>query len=197
MAVLIYTDSANGRLAKSSFEITYYGSKIASQLGVKAVVLTYGNVADDELKKLGNYGASKVSIAKNLTSLTPQKIANLIEHAIQSENASIIVFSHNHTSKAVAPLLSARLKAGLVAGAVDFPTIDGAFTIKKSVFSGNAFAEMEVLSDKKIISLLPNSITPETLDTPVTIEEINFDTGNAEMQIKEVKKQEGILEQSI
>ena len=50
------------------------------------------------------------------------------------------IFSQDYTGKSVAPRVAARLKAGLVSGAVDVPTTDGGFVVKKSVFSGKAFA---------------------------------------------------------
>ncbi|NRB11021.1 MAG: hypothetical protein HRU35_05380, partial [Rickettsiaceae bacterium] len=41
--------------------------------------------------------------------------------AKEAAGADVIVFSQDYTGKSVAPLVSAKLKAGLVAGAVDYP----------------------------------------------------------------------------
>ena len=54
MAVLVFADSNNGRIVKSSFEAVSYGSKIAADLGTAAIVVTYGNVSNEELESLGN-----------------------------------------------------------------------------------------------------------------------------------------------
>ena len=76
--------------------------------------------------------------------------------------------------KAIATRLSAKLKAGLVSGAIALPDTSNGFVVKKSVFSGKAFANVAIKTDIKIISLNPNSykihkgegiaevITPET-----------------------------------
>ena len=69
----------------------------------------------------------------------------------------MVIFSNNLHGKAIAPRLSARLKAGLVAGAVALPETSGGFTVKKTVFSGKAFANVSVNTDVKIISVNPNS----------------------------------------
>ena len=59
--------------------------------------------------------------------------------------------------------LSAKLKAGLVAGAVDYPVINGhAFEVKKNVFSGKATALCSInsevgLSRKLILNLAVSS----------------------------------------
>ena len=69
-----------------------------------------------------------------------------------------IIFAFDVNGKAIAPRLSAKLKAGLVSGAVDYPVITGdSFEVNKIVFSGKATATYQINSDIKIIALLPNS----------------------------------------
>jgi len=69
----------------------------------------------------------------------------------------VIVFSNNVDGKAIAPRLSARLKAGLVTGAVALPDTSNGFVVKKTVFSGKAFANIAINTDIKIIALNPNA----------------------------------------
>ncbi len=59
--------------------------------------------------------------------------------------------------KQLLPRLSARLKAGLVSGAVALPDTSNGFVVKKNVFSGKAFANISVNTDIKIIALNPNA----------------------------------------
>jgi electron transfer flavoprotein alpha subunit len=53
--------------------------------------------------------------------------------------------------------VSALLKAGLVTGAIELPKTDAGFVVKKTVFSGKAFANVSIQTAIKIISLSPNS----------------------------------------
>jgi electron transfer flavoprotein alpha subunit len=55
----------------------------------------------------------------------------------------------------------AKLKAGLVAGALSYPDTEKGFVIKKAVFSGKAFAYVNILSDVKVIMLMPNTFPPQ------------------------------------
>ncbi len=41
---------------------------------------------------------------------------------------------------------------------IDYPETGNGFTVKKAVFSGKAFAQVKINSNKKVISLLPNSV---------------------------------------
>ncbi|MFX8680940.1 hypothetical protein ABTM69_20035, partial [Acinetobacter baumannii] len=90
---------------------------------------------------LGKYGITKVNTIDNadLNHVDAQVYAKAIADAAAAVNATVIVISHNQTGKAVAGRVSARLKAGLVAGAIALPDTTNGFVVKKSVFSGKAY----------------------------------------------------------
>lgn len=158
MSVLIFIDTAEGQIKKSSLEAACYGAKVAEQLGQQANAVLLGTTTD-ELSSLGKYGVKKVYHVNDekLNGLDAQVYTNVIAQVADKAGAQIIVFSHNLNGKAIAPRLSARLKAGLVAGAVALPDTSNGFTVRKNVFSGKAFANVSVVTDKKIISLNPNA----------------------------------------
>ena len=165
MSVLIFLDQAEGHIKKSSFEAAAYGAKVAEQLGVTAEGIVLGNVADD-LAALGKYGLKKVHTVKNelLDHLDAAVFANVLAQAIAATGASVVIFSNNMNGKAVAPRLSAKIKAGLVSGAIALPDTSNGFVVKKSVFSGKAFANIAVNTAVKIIALNPNSYNIVTID---------------------------------
>lgn len=189
MSVLIYADSNNGTLTKNALEAANYGAQLAKKIGSSATAVITGNVSDATL--LGKYGVSKVLHANNgdLDNFDPQKLAQVIAEAAKVENATVIVFAHDYSGKAVAPRLAAKLDAGLVSGAIALPNTDGGFTVKKAVFSGKAFAEVEVLTSVKIISVLPNSI--EKIENNTTPEIVNFavELPTTRLKVKEIKKE--------
>ena len=187
MSVLVFVDVLEGNVTKPSLEAVFYGSKVAASLGTDVVALTYGNASDDELSALGKYGASKVLVNKSVTDMEPEKLTKLTAAAVEQTGADVVVYSQDYTGKTLAPLLSAKLKAGLVAGAVDFPNTDGGFTVKKAVFSGKAFAEYAITTDKKIISIIPNSVGKEEGEGTATVEAFDADLGDSRITVKEVK----------
>lgn len=154
--VLVFIDQAAGHIKKSSFEAASYAAKVAELTGTTAEAIILGTVADD-LSQLGNYGITKVHTVADasLNNFDAQVYTKIITAA--AENADVIVFSQNTTGKAVAPRLSVRLKAGLVSGAAALPELSNGFTVKKTVFSGKAFANITVTTAKKIIALNPNA----------------------------------------
>jgi len=158
MSVLIYIDQADGHIKKASYEVLSYGSKIAEQLGTTAEGVVLGKVQDD-LAGLGKYGVKKIHQVTNdnLAHLDGQVYAKVIAQVAEKTGAKVIVFSNNVDGKAIAPRLSAKLKAGLVTGAMALPDTSNGFSVKKTVFSGKAFANVAINSDVKIIALNPNA----------------------------------------
>ncbi len=192
MSVLIYIDSTDGHVKKSSLEALTYGSTLASQLGVSAEAVILGN-SNDDLAALGKYGVKKIYHANNdlLNHVDAQVFTNVISEAVAACGATVIIFSNNVNGKSIAPRLSAKLKAGLVSGAIALPDTSNGFIVKKAVFSGKAFANISITTAVKIIAVAPNSyktiagegtaevvLLNATVDTPkIKITAVNKVTG--------------------
>lgn len=161
MSVLVFIEISKGKVKKSSLEAASYAAKVAAATGGQAIGLAVGQVDNAELAQVGAYGVAKVLhvTGDQFAGYDPQVLAKAVIEAANANGAKVIVFSHDTTGKGVAPRVAARLKAGLVAGAIDYPKTDGGkFTVKKAVFSGKAFAEVAINTDVKVISLTPNSV---------------------------------------
>ena len=158
MSVLIFLDQSEGIIKRNSLEAVSYGVKVAEMLGTDADGIVLGNVKDD-LAALGMYGLKRIHALKNsgLEALDAGVYAGIIAEAAKNTGAGVIIFSNNVNGKAIAPRLAVRLKAGLVSGAVALPDTSNGFVVKKTVFSGKAFANVEIKTAIKIIALNPNS----------------------------------------
>lgn len=190
MSVLIFVDHADGQVKKSSFEALTYGAKIAAQIGTTAEALLLGTVTDD-LSTLGKYGVTKVHQVANdtLNHLDAQLYSKVIAEAVTASGATVLVFSHNQTGKAVAARVSARLKAGVVTGACALPdTSNGNFIVKKTVFSGKAFANVNITSAVKVISLNPNSFTTIAGDGIAEVVALNVAVDASKVRVAAVNK---------
>ncbi len=176
MSVLVYTEINKGRVKKASLECINYAAKIA-ELTNSSVTVMVNNADATQLEELGKAGANKILSLKNdKLNSDSMFVSTAIEQAAKTETAKVIVFAFDLLGKAVAPRLSARLKAGLVAGAVDYPQINGtSFEVKKNVFSGKATALYSITSDVKLISLLPNSFPVKLVENKASVEEYAVD----------------------
>ncbi len=182
MSTLVYINSSNG-IGKAALEVVSYAKK----LGNDVVVVANGNADEASLASLGEYGASKVMVDRSVEG-DSQQVTRMIASAAEATGASTVIFSHDLTAKSVAPRLSVRMKAGLVSGAVAVPEGN---TVKVNVFSGKAFGHVKINTDKKIISLLPNSIQPEGGGSACSVEDFASNAGDSSIKVLETKKPEG------
>ena len=190
MSVLVYVEQVEGKFKKSVFEAVSYAKAIADQQGTSLSAISIGNVADSELNELGKYGASKVLKveADQLKNFVNQAYASVIAEAAKKESANIVVLSNSFSGKGLAPRIAVKLKAGLVDGAVDLPTADGGFSVKKTAFSGKAFAITTLTSENKVIALNPNAFGVKENATSVGIEAFNPEVKSTDLTaiVKEI-----------
>ncbi|SFM99739.1 electron transfer flavoprotein alpha subunit apoprotein [Chitinophaga sp. YR627] len=186
MSVLIFADQAHGKIKKVAFEAVQYGAKVAQQLGVSATALVLGAADSAELEALGNYGATKVLHVADarLNEVEGTVFTKIIAAAADQEAAQVVIFPHNFDGKAVAPRVAARLKAGFVSGAVSLPDTSNGFVVKKSVFSGKAFANVNITSPKKVIAIMPNTFALGQTDAKAAVTAFSPAINDADFRVK-------------
>jgi electron transfer flavoprotein alpha subunit len=192
MSILVFIDHAEGTIKKSSFETASYASQLAGQLSTTAEAVVLGT-APSGLEQLGNYGIKKVNTVSNpvLDTLDSQAYTGALAQVVATTDAEIIIFSKNSVGIAVAPSLSVKLKAGLVSGAVALPDISNGFVVKKSVFSGKAFAHISIATAKKIIALNPNSFGVHATGGTAEIAALNITVEAPKVEVLSTSKIEG------
>ena len=175
MSIIIYIEHSEGKTKKGSIEAMAYGTALAAQLHTKTIGLVIGKT-DLHLASLGEYGITAV-VHDEANGTNPSDcgaMAKLIGKICKEHEASVIIFSNTISAKTIAPMLSVLLKAGLVAGAVALPDTTNGFVVRKSVFSGKAYADVRINTDIKIITLNANAYNHEpekaALATAVKIE---------------------------
>ena len=173
MAVLVYAEHTEGVFKKSAFEIISYAKQVASIANTSLVALVFGNLSESTIHELGKYGLSRVLSVNtpDVKDFNNENYASAISLAAEKENADIVVLSNSFNGKALAPTIGIKLKASVVSGVIEVPKIDaGKFIVKKTTFSGKAIASIEMVSDKKVITLNPNSFTVHESSANVVIE---------------------------
>ncbi len=187
MSVLVFVESKENAVAKAGCEAISYAKK----LGGDVTVITNGSLGEDVLGTLGEFGASKVLVNRELTSNNEQQLTRLITAAADSVGASIVVLAQDQLGKAVGPRVAVKLSAGHASSVIALPDTSSGFAVKTNAFSGKAFAHVAINSDKKVLSLMPNSFAAEKVGGQATVEGFSADLGGAGITVKETKIQSG------
>jgi electron transfer flavoprotein alpha subunit len=191
MAILFFVEIAEGKVKKASFEAATYASQYGASIGKEAVGIALGTIDDAQLTQLGAYGAKKILHANNTAfdNFDANVYARAIADVATQVDADTIVISQTLAGKAIAPSISARLKAGIVSGAVGLP--DAGFVVKKGAFSGKAFAYVKVETPMKIVAIVPNSFGAKKGEGSAAVEAANITPVATRITVKEVTRQSG------
>lgn len=197
MSVLVIAENWGGNFKKSTYEAVSYANEIAKQLGTTTTALSIGNVSNDTLQTLGKYGASKIIHANHekLIHFNSQACASVIAKAAKEEGCSVVVISNTWNGKSVSPRVAVKLQAALVTDAIALPSSLNPFTVRKKIFSGKAFSNVEVSTSIKILALAPNSFHLVESPTTSVIENFSatFNDSDFVAQHKEFKKAGGAI----
>jgi electron transfer flavoprotein alpha subunit len=195
MAVLVYTENWDGRFKKLSFELVTYATKVAEMLNTTTTALSIGKTAAGELEKLGNYGVNKIidATGDGLDVLDNRVYTQVIADIAKKEGSTVIVLSNNNVGKALAPRLSVKLNAGIGSGVSKLPLSVNPFVVYKRAYSGNAFANLLIKTDIKIITLAQNSfeLIEKINDASIETNAVQIDLSLAKTLVREVQKQDG------
>lgn len=195
MSVLIFVEHWEGKFKKLSFELVSYGIKIAESLQTEAIVLCIGDIDPAEMDKLSLYGPDRIINVKpgNLSHFDSKLYTAVIAGQAEKNSASLLILSNNITGKALAPRLSVKLKAAIASGVSRLPISINPFIVYKKVFSGNAYAHLELKSEIKILTLAQNSFELITRDKVPAVETITVEADAAALKTKllETLKQSG------
>ncbi len=155
MSVLVFIETEDGKIKKSSREAISYGAALG-----EVTALALGTVSVDELATAGQNGATKVlHVAdERLNAGLIQPYAEAIAAAANETGADLIVTAKSSLADAVVGRVSMKLGAALVSNVVALPDTSNGFQVKRSIYTGKAFANVNMTTDKKILAIKKNAI---------------------------------------
>jgi electron transfer flavoprotein alpha subunit len=155
MPILVFVESAEGKIKKTSLEAVAY----ANAMGGPVTVIALGEVDKAELEALGKYGAQKVLHAadEKLNKGIIQIYASVISKAMQDEQADILVVANSSLGTPVAARVAIKMAASLASNVIALPDTSSGFVVKRSIYSGKAFAFIELKNQKKVLALKKNA----------------------------------------
>lgn len=172
MSVVVFVELNEGELKKTSLEAIYYGAKVAEAMGGSTTALAIGQATEAELAKAGNYGATKVLHANDaqLTQANIMAYASVLVEAVKASGASVVVTAKSSLADPVTARAAAALKAGIVGNVTELPDVSAGFKVKRSIFTGKAFAETTISTAIKLVAIKKNAVSPVVTDAQASVE---------------------------
>ena len=156
MSILIYAESAEGKIKKVAFELASYAKKVAASMGTTVTAVTINN---SDNSALAAYGVDKVLNVSNdkLNNFSAKAYADVIAQAAKKEGTQIVLVSSTTESLYLAPLVAVALEAGYASNVVALPESTSPFQVKRTAFSNKAFNITEISTPVKVLGIAKNS----------------------------------------
>ena len=174
--ILVYAESIDGNFKKSTLEAISYGADVAKQMGTTCTAVSIGGVDVSKFGDLAQYGADKVItvVGEKLQQFVAEAYAKALATIAVQEAATVVVISNTYSGKAIAGRVAAKLKAAVASGVITNPDLaQGGFGVKKTVFSGKAFANVNLTASTKVLAITPNTFTATAHNKPLVFVEHN------------------------
>lgn len=182
MSILVFVEHAEGKIKKTSLEAVAY----AKAMGGPVTAIALGEVEKAELETLGKYGAAKVLHAADpkLNEGIIQVYASVLTKALQDEGADILVLANSSLGTPVAARVAARIGASLASNVVELPNTASGFVVKRSIYTGKAFMQVELKNPKKVIAIRKNAAEAKEVGSPVQVTPYTLSLNDADFSVK-------------
>ncbi|MDO9377931.1 MAG: electron transfer flavoprotein subunit alpha/FixB family protein [Nocardioidaceae bacterium] len=156
--VLVLVDHTDGAVRKTTSEML----TLAARLGEPSAVFI-GSGADAAKDTLARFGAAKVytlddaALGEFLVAPKAEALAQLVA----AKSPAAVLIGSSAEGKEIAGRLAIKTESGLITDAVDLQPGDGGVQTTQSVFAGNFTVQAQVTQGTPIITVKPNSVTPE------------------------------------
>jgi electron transfer flavoprotein alpha subunit len=175
--VLVLVDHAGGTVRKTTSELL----TIARRLGEPSAVFV-GDGYDDAKATLGAYGAQKVYRAESadLVDFLVVPQAELLAQLVEKASPAAVLIASSAEGKEVAARLAVKTGSGLITDAVDVQAGGGGgVETTQSVFAGSYTVTATVTEGTPIVTVKPNSATPEKAESQPAEEVVEFAASDA------------------
>jgi electron transfer flavoprotein alpha subunit len=147
--VLAFIERREGRLGGNAYEVMSLAANVAASSGGSASM----GVGD-----LGRYGAATVFAGEHeaLADYHPEAYAGVVVGRVREGAYGAVLFSATLLARDLAPRVAALLDVPLATDATGLEIADGKLRVVRPVYSGKAFATVEIEATPALVSIRPN-----------------------------------------
>ena len=156
MSVLVYIETQESEIKKSSLEVASYGRAIADTKRSSLIAVCFG-LQDTSL--LSQYGVDKVFTISTANDIhfNAERYSNTLAQIATKEAADLIIFSSSANGRFLGPITAAKYEATYFSNVIGLPLSYEPVEVKRSCFTNKAFNHSISKNNKIVLSLSSNS----------------------------------------
>jgi len=183
--ILVYIETRQGKVKKSSLEALSEAKRRAAGLGTEVAAVLAGTGLEAQGQEVSAYGASHVYLLQNplLDAYSAQGHGQALAALVSELKPEAVFFSATALGKDLAPRLAARLGVSLGSDVTRIEVKDKKLEFTRPIFAGKALLSFTLKTSPQIATLRPNVFA---LEQPGTMsgETVKKDAAVAESEIK-------------
>lgn len=178
--ILIFGEVRGGALKSVTRELIAAANQLSQAGGGPVSLALVGEGAESAIAEAKALPVARVFTAKHplLSSYSSQGYAAALAAVITASDANVVLFGTTSEGRDLSARTAARCGAALFADCTELSLQNGALRVKRPVYSGKVYAELESTAMLSIASIRPNVFPPasgsgnaEVTEVPVQIDE--------------------------
>lgn len=181
MSILVFIEISEGEIKKSSLEAVSY----AAGIGGDVTAIAFGEASNDALAAAGKAGATKVLHVSDekYKQGNIQAYASALAAAVDSTGAETVVLAKSSLGDPVSARLAIKIGASLATNVTELPDTSNGFTVKRSIYTGKAFANVDLTEGKRIIGIKKNAATIKEDGSDAAVEAFSVSADDADFKV--------------
>ena len=158
--VLAFAEQRDGQVAAAGREAVSVAARLAGDLGGSAHALVLaGPDASGGAADLGRFGAAVVTVGGHdaLREYNGEGYAPVVADVVRASVYAAVVFPATTLGKDLAPRVAALLDLPLASDVTALDVEAGKISVQRPVYSGKAFARLEIDASPLLVSIRPNA----------------------------------------
>ena len=176
--ILVVVDHADGAVKKPTYEMLTLAARIGEPSAVFLGPKDQGSAVAEAVKK---YGAGTVYVVDDaeLKGYLVAPKAEALQQLMEKTSAGAVLIASSAEGKEIAGRLAIKTGSGLITDAVDVESGEEGPVTTQSVFAGSYTVKAKVTTGTPIITVKPNSATPQEADGAGEVEEVSVTVSDA------------------
>ncbi len=161
--ILAFVEQQKGTIVDASLEALTAGRRLAKAAGLPLVALLIGADLERHIPKLKEFGAERAILVESegLRAYSPTAYAKALVQLIKDRRPKVVLAGGTALGKDLFGRAAARLDLGLASGCTELGFQDGRLKITRAVWGGILFAEAELVSEPRLLTLAPHAFPAE------------------------------------
>ncbi len=194
--VLAFVECRGGRIGSAAFEVMSVAARVAPGFGGSAHALALGGPGTAAaMSSLARFGAASVAVGEHeaLADFSPDGYAAALADKVRQDGYAAVVLSASTFARDFAPRVAALLDVPLATDVTAVEVADGRLRVEKPVYSGKAFAQVDMEASPALVSIRPNAFvaTESPGEGTVSVYSPTVDPSTSRVRLIERRKAAG------